>query len=117
VPFLFVTAACFANDRGMTVEELAASTENDPEPPESLSPDCQALWHAKAGNWDASHEIAQDITTSLGSWIHAHLHLIEGDTGNAGYWYARAGKPASNKARIPEEWREIAAVALSAPEH
>lgn len=110
--FLFVTIASSANVSRMTIEELAASTENDSQPPEDLSPECKALWHAKAGNWDASHDIAQDIDTSLGSWIHAHLHLIEGDIGNAGYWYSRAGKPASKPDRIPDEWKEITAVAL-----
>jgi hypothetical protein len=25
--------------------------------------------------------------------VHAHLHRVEGDLGNAGYWYRRAGKP------------------------
>ena len=60
-----------------------------------------------------AHTIAQDIDTPLGSWIHAHLHLIEGDIGNAGYWYARAQKPASTRERLAEEWNDIAAVALS----
>ena len=97
----------------MTVEELAASAENDSEPPPGLSPEGQALWHAKAGNWDASHDIAQDIGSAMGSWIHAHLHLIEGDIGNAGYWYSRAGKPASNPDQIPDEWKVIATSVLA----
>jgi hypothetical protein len=25
--------------------------------------------------------------------VHAHLHRIEGDAGNARYWYDRAGRP------------------------
>ena len=25
-------------------------------------------------------------------WVHAHLHRVEGDLGNAAYWYRRAGK-------------------------
>ena len=39
--------------------------------------------------------------------MHAHLHRVEGDEGNAGYWYARAGKPHS-KAPLGEEWDRIA---------
>ena len=27
--------------------------------------------------------------------MHAHLHREEGDAGNAGYWYRRAGQPAA----------------------
>ena len=97
----------------MTVDELAASTENESRPPEGLSPECTALWHAKAGNWGDAHNIAQGIDTPLGSWIHAHLHLIEGDIGNAGYWYAKAGKPANTKSRIKEEWVELAEASLA----
>jgi hypothetical protein len=44
----------------------------------------------------------------MGSWIHALLHLIEGDTGNAGYWYAKARKPARGLGEIDDEWQAIA---------
>ncbi|WP_108422911.1 hypothetical protein [Flagellimonas amoyensis] len=57
--------------------------------PESL----QSLWFAAKEDWDASHNIAQDIHTSMGSWIHAYLHRWEGDKWNAGYWYRQAGRP------------------------
>jgi hypothetical protein len=97
----------------MTIEELANSATRDSDPPAGVSPECKVLWHARAGNWEDAHNIAQDINTSLGSWLHAHLHLIEGDAGNAGYWYSRAGKPASTGDRLEEEWNEIAAVVVS----
>ncbi len=48
----------------------------------------------------------------MGSWIHALLHLIEGDEGNAGYWYARAGKPARTPLEIDEAWEELVAANL-----
>jgi len=54
--------------------------------PEAL----KALWFDANGDWKASHDIAQDIETLLGSWIHAYLHRKEGDEFNAGYWYRRA---------------------------
>jgi len=48
---------------------------------------------AIAGDWDEAHEIAQrhegDATAD---WLHAVLHAIEGDTGNARYWYRRCGR-------------------------
>ena len=97
----------------MTVEELLESAQNDAEPPPELSREAQALWHAKAGNWEASHNIAQDIPSAMGSWIHAHLHLIEGDLGNAGYWYRRADRPARSPEQIPDEWLEIASEVLA----
>jgi hypothetical protein len=88
----------------MTPAELAAA----PTLPTGLSPEAQALWHAKKGNWEQSHNIAQDIHTKHGSWIHALLHLIEGDVGNAHYWFAKAGKSAVKIAEIEELWQEIA---------
>jgi hypothetical protein len=47
---------------------------------------------AIAGDWDAAHKIVQaDEEDATSCWIHAVLHKIEGDVGNARYWYARAG--------------------------
>lgn len=90
-----------------TVQDLLDSVNNDSSPPDELSAELCSLWHTKKGNWDAAHDIAQDIHTSMGSWLHAHLHLIEGDTGNAGYWYSRAGKPARTRREIDAEWVEL----------
>jgi hypothetical protein len=93
----------------MTPAELAAAQTL----PANLSLEAQSLWHAKKGNWDAAHNIAQDIHTKRGSWIHALLHLIEGDVANAGYWFAKAGKSAVKIAEIEELWEEIATEILS----
>ncbi|MCB0821372.1 MAG: hypothetical protein KDC09_01650 [Bacteroidales bacterium] len=46
----------------------------------------------KTGDWDASHRLIQQYFTSEACWIHAYLHRVEGDLGNAAYWYSRAGK-------------------------
>lgn len=46
----------------------------------------------EAGDWDAAHEVAQSGQGALCAWLHAHLHRVEGDPGNAAYWYARAGR-------------------------
>lgn len=98
----------------MTVEEFQQSAEQGDGPPAGLTPELTALWHAKAGHWEESHDIAQEIHTSTGSWIHALLHLIEGDTGNAGYWFRKAGRPARRIAEIDELWTEITGELLSA---
>ena len=48
---------------------------------------------ALAGEWNAAHEIAQqDETDPTFCWVHAVLHKIEGDAGNARYWYRLAGQ-------------------------
>lgn len=92
----------------MTVDELIQSAENDSSVQPSFSEELKALWHTKAGNWEKAHDIAQDIDTPMGSWLHALLHLIEGDTGNAGYWFRRAGRPVKSMSEIDELWLEIA---------
>ena len=96
----------------MTPEQLKASAQADAQPPEGLSPEARSLWFVKKGDWEAAHDIAQDIETPVGSWIHALLHLIEGDLGNARYWFAEAGRPVKKPAQIDELWDEIAGVVL-----
>lgn len=66
----------------------------------------KALWFDANGNWEASHDIAQEIHSSLGSWIHGYLHRKEGDEWNAGYWYRRANKPYP-KISLEDELKEI----------
>lgn len=79
----------------MTFDEFVAST-SDSAPPESLSGVLKALWFAEKGDWEASHDIAQDIHSPDGSWMHAYLHRAEGDLGNASYWYNRANQPVAS---------------------
>jgi len=76
------------------------------EPDNYLSPYLQSLWWDKKGNWHKSHEIAQDINSNDGFWIHAYLHRKEGDIWNADYWYAKAGK-ARPEQTLEEEWESM----------
>ena len=48
-----------------------------------------AVEAALAGDWEKSHNIAQDYSDSTANCIHAVLHKIEGDVWNSKYWYAR----------------------------
>jgi hypothetical protein len=53
----------------------------------------QAIELALAGKWDAAHEVVQQYDDdATAAWIHAVLHKIEGDLGNARYWYRRADR-------------------------
>jgi hypothetical protein len=70
-----------------------------------------ALWWAGKGRWEEAHKIAQDDATAGGAWIHAYLHRVEGDLGNAGYWYRQAGKPVA-AGPLEAEWERIAAELL-----
>jgi hypothetical protein len=93
----------------MTAADLARSAITDSQPPAGLTPALRALWLAKAGQWDAAHDLCQEIPGTPGSWIHAWLHREEGDLGNAAYWYSRAGKPVPARSlSLADEWVEIA---------
>ena len=96
----------------MTLSDFKASLASTPSPAGLAAP-FLALWHDGRGDWDAAHKVAQDIDDPNGAWIHAYLHRKEGDTGNAAYWYRRAGKPV---ATIPldAEWEQIASAMLKA---
>lgn len=62
------------------------------EPASDLSPLLQAVWWDAKGNWERAHEIAQNVSSRDGAWVHAYLHRKEGDASNARYWYNQAGK-------------------------
>jgi hypothetical protein len=70
-----------------------------------------ALWWAAKGGWDAAHKLVQDKATADAAWVHAYLHRVEGDLGNAGYWYRQAGKPVATGS-LDAEWERIASVLL-----
>lgn len=76
------------------------------EPPDGASLYLRALWHDAKGNWDMAHNLIQDVEDNDASWIHAYLHRKEGDIGNAGYWYRRAGKQMPDVS-LEKEWENI----------
>lgn len=85
---------------------------SDDRPPASLSRPLCALWYAYRGEWDAAHRLAQQAEGDPDhDWVHAHLHRIEGDLGNAAYWYRRARRPVAT-GDLREERRAIAAALL-----
>src|ERR1700710_319080 len=61
-------------------------------PAPGISPPLAALWWAAKGDWARAHEIVQDEEGVDAAWVHAYLHRVEGDLGNAGYWYRRGGQ-------------------------
>jgi len=80
-------------------------------PAPQLGAPLAALWWAARGDWDQAHRIVQDEETSQAAWVHAYLHRVEGDLGNAGYWYRRTGKPAATGS-LEAEWEAIASTLL-----
>ena len=95
----------------MTLAEFVKTLSQDT-PPLEISEELKALWFDGKGNWNEAHNIAQDIHTENGSWIHAYLHRKEGDIQNAHYWYRRAGKTLPNLS-LNIEWIQISEYLLS----
>jgi len=75
-------------------------------PAADLGAPLAGLWWAAKGDWDRAHKIVQDEDTADAAWVHAYLHRVEGDLGNAGYWYRQAGKPAARDS-LEAEWERI----------
>ena len=89
----------------MTLAEFKRSLEKR-KPPASLAPALAALWWAGKDDWDKAHAIVMDEGGKDCAWVHAYLHRVEGDLGNAGYWYRQAGKPVATGA-LAAEWAAI----------
>jgi hypothetical protein len=49
-----------------------------------------AIRHLKKGDWEKAHAIVQNDPSEMGCWAHGIVHMLEGDLGNARYWYRRA---------------------------
>ena len=80
-------------------------------PGSNLEPPLAALWWAAKGEWDKAHTIVMNEETANAAWVHAYLHRVEGDLGNAGYWYRQAGQPAA-KDSLEAEWERIVSALL-----
>ena len=94
----------------MNMVEFKASLSGAAPAPDIDAP-LAALWWAAKGNWDKAHKIAQDVETVDAAWVHAYLHRVEGDLGNAGYWYRQAGQPVA-KDSLEAEWERVATALL-----
>jgi hypothetical protein len=81
--------------------------------PAGLPAPLQALWWLRKGRlamgneWQKAHELCQqDEGDFAHDAVHALVHWIEGDAGNANYWYRRTGE--TRAATIEAEWRRLA---------
>jgi hypothetical protein len=64
----------------------------------------RALAFLRAGEWEAAHKIVQrDEDSPLSCWAHGIVHLMEGDTANARYWYREAKREFPRAPSIPSE--------------
>lgn len=84
---------------------------NAPSPPADAAPLLRAIWHGLRGEWEKAHAIVQELEGADAAWVHGWLHRIEGDSGNASYWYRRAGR-STGSGDTSAEGRAIAAALL-----
>ena len=89
----------------MTISAFKSSLSRAAPVPDILPP-LAALWWAAKGDWARAHAIVQDEAGVDAAWVHAYLHRVEGDLGNAGYWYRRAGRPVAT-GPVEAEWDQI----------
>ena len=93
----------------MTLDAFKATLSSATPP--AVAPLLVALWHDARGEWDAAHQVAQDIDDKSGAWVHAYLHRKEGDPGNAAYWYRRADQAIATDS-LDDEWARIVVALL-----
>jgi hypothetical protein len=73
----------------------------------------EAVELALGGDWPAAHAIVQAHDADpRAAWIHAVVHRLEGDLGNARYWYGRCGRELREGVSTDAELREIQAALL-----
>ena len=87
----------------------ASLSDNAPTP--GMEPALVALWWAAKGNWEGAHNTVQVESDASSAWVHAYLHRVEGDLGNAGYWYRQAVQPVA-KDSLEAEWERIVSALL-----
>lgn len=79
----------------------------------SMSTDhAKALALVREGKWDEAHELVQRSSDRQSCLIHAYLHRVEGDMGNARYWYSRAHESMPDNT-LEEEWRRLHALVIA----
>jgi hypothetical protein len=97
----------------MSEADIFSSSEWS-QPPKDMTKPLQALWWIRKGEfrvgpeWDEAHVIVQSMEgVPEFDWVHALLHWIEADMGNADYWYKRSGKKRATPS-VKAEWEHMA---------
>ena len=63
----------------------------------------------RKGLWNEAHNLVQLDDSSAASWLHALLHVQEGDLENAEYWYGKSGRRFRSRGALSEELDELEA--------
>jgi hypothetical protein len=74
----------------------------------------EAVDLALGGDWPSAHRIVQELEgDAIANWIHAVVHRMEGDLGNARYWYRRCGRELREGLSFEAELEEIRALLMT----
>jgi hypothetical protein len=76
------------------------------QPVSGLCVQLKSLWYDGKGNWHKAHAQVDHLSDRESAWVHAYLHRKEGDTGNADYWYRKAGRTRPNLS-LEAEWEQL----------
>lgn len=68
-----------------------------------MAPLLQILSLMREGRWDEAHDLVQRDDSSSAAWLHALLHVQEGDLENAEYWYGKTGRDFRSRGALSEE--------------
>ena len=71
--------------------------------PESGDALVKAVEFLESGAWQQAHKIVQADRSNLAAWLHGIVHTLEGDLGNARYWYRRAGRDFPGREAVQQE--------------
>ena len=91
----------------MDIEQFESSLSGEAPP---LAPPLLAMSQASRNEWDTAHRIVQAEKDADAAWVHAFLHRLQGDLGNARYWYRRAGRAEPEQPPAQERSAIIAAL-------
>lgn len=57
----------------------------------------------RSGDWVRAHHEVQQHDSPEAAWLHALLHVQEGDLEDAEYWYGKAGRNFRERLGLAEE--------------
>ena len=57
----------------------------------------------REGQWTEAHNLVQRDESTTAAWLHALLHVQEGDLEDAEYWYGKAGRNFRSRGSLNEE--------------
>lgn len=68
-----------------------------------MTPLLQIVTLMREGRWNEAHHLVQLDESDTAAWLHALLHVQEGDLEDAEYWYGKAGRNFRSRRTLDEE--------------